>query len=142
MSEVTASADLAKVVHILGPDRNPFQLVINRGARDGLKPGQRYLVFGYGPEVSDPESGESLGRVELVRGRGEVAHLQDNLATIRSIEVGSARRGKRVIRDVLPFGIARTGIAAGLGQVIEEDWPADSEQPFRDVQLGDLARPI
>lgn len=137
MGDVKARVELAKVVHSFGTDEEAYQLVINRGTRDGVKAGQRFLVFGYGPELSDPDTGQSLGRVEIVRGRGEVVHLQDNIATIRSVERRSEGGGKRIIRDSSPF-------SAGLGRthVIEEEVPADREQPFRKVRVGDFARPI
>ena len=129
MDEVTTNADLAKVVHVVDAEFQPFEIVINRGERHGVRKGGRFLVFGIGPEVNDPDTGESLGRVELVRGRGEVIHVQDRLATLRSIEV-SSRRGKRVTKQ---FGLG--------GPVVEEDIPPD-QVPFDGVRLGDMARPI
>ena len=71
---------MAKVVYLAGSDYDPYELAINRGSRDGIKPGQKYLVFGFGPELRDPDTGENLGRIELVRGRGEVVHVQDHIA--------------------------------------------------------------
>src|SRR5208337_1314817 len=133
MDETSVTADLAMVVYVSDSNTRPFEVVINRGRRHGIRPGARYLVFGYGPEVTDPDTGESLGRVELVRGRGEVEHLQDNLATLRSIERERDRRGKRVTRQ-----------GGGLGMfapVIEEEIEADPK-PFENVCIGDLARPI
>lgn len=128
---------MAKVVYLGGSDYDPHELAINRGSRDGIKPGQKYPVFGYGPELSDPDTGENLGRIELVRGRGEVVHVQDHIATIRSIERQPERRGKRVIRD---SSIA--ALVQGRGQVVEEEWPAEEIVPFRNVSVGDLAKPI
>lgn len=136
MSDVTSRVELATVVHVVDP-RSPFDLIINGGARDGVKPGHRFLVFGYGPEVTDPDSGENLGRIELVRGRGEIVHVQDHLSTIRSIERRPEHRGRRVIRDTTAIRLM-----LGRGHVIEGDWPAEDEVPFRDVFVGDLAKPI
>jgi hypothetical protein len=135
MSDVSTRTELARVVHVV--DSSGFEAVISRGARDELKPGQRFLVFAYGPEVMDPDSGENLGRIELVRGRGEIIHLQDSMATIRSVEKRSGRPSKRVIRDT-----SMLGIATGRGQVIEEDWAAEEVLPFRDISVGDLAKPV
>ena len=136
MSDVTSRVELAKVIHVVD-SRSPFDLIINRGARDGVKPGHRFLIFGYGPEVTDPDSGENLGRIELVRGRGEIVHVQDHLSTIRSIERRPEHRGRRVIRDTTAIGLALR-----RGHVIEEDWPAEEKVPFRDVAIGDLAKAI
>jgi hypothetical protein len=137
MSEVQERFELAKVVLTLGSDDSPLEVVVNKGERDGLKPGQRFLVFGYGPEITDPDSGKNLGRVELVRGRGEVVHVQPHLATLRSIEKSREAGKKRIIRDTTGFGML-----AGRGHVVEEDLEAERAMPFRDVSVGDMAKPI
>ena len=130
MHEVSTTADLAKVVHVVETQYPPFEIVINRGKRHGVRLGARFLVFGIGPEVTDPDTGENLGRIELVRGRGEVIHVQDSLATLRSIEQTPGRRGKRITRQYGTFG-----------PTVEEDVPSE-QMPFEGVRVGDTARPI
>lgn len=128
---------MAKVVYLADAEYGPYELAINRGSRDGIKLGQKYHVFGYGPELNDPDTGESLGRIELVRGRGEIVHVQDHIATLRSIERRPERRGKRIIRD---SSIA--ALVQGRGPIVEEEWPADEMVPFVNVSVGDLVKPI
>lgn len=139
MSDVASRTELAKVVHLVGSSFAPSAVVINRGSMQGVKPGDKYLFFAYGPEIVDPDSGANLGRLELVRGRGEVVHVQDHLATVRSIERRPARTGRRIIResnDLLSF------VQLGRGKIIEEELPADESVPFEGVGTGDLAKPI
>ena len=64
-----------------------YTLVINRGSKDAVKVGDRFLVYAIGQEIQDPESHESLGRLELVRGIGRVTNVQQSMATIRSEKV-------------------------------------------------------
>ncbi len=130
MDEVSVTTELAKVVHVVGSNYSPYEVVVNRGKRHGVKIGDRFLVFGIGPEVSDPDTGENLGRVELVRGRGEVTHVQDSLATLRSTEQSRGRRGKRITKQFGQFG-----------PIIEEDIQPEPS-PFEGVAVGDVARPI
>lgn len=146
MSDVKAESRLAKVVHIVDPDRKwgPLQLVINQGVRDGIKLGDRFLVFGNGPHIADPDTGADLGALELVRGQGEVVHVQEQMATIRSTERSRNRPAKRIIRDPATraaLGLALSGIIAPTS-VVEEELYAEGERPFDSVQLGDLAKPI
>jgi hypothetical protein len=78
MSDVKTDFRLAKVVHIT----SPFEVVINHGQSDFVKPGDRFVIFGEGPQIRDPDSGQDLGTLELVRGQGEVIHGHDsNLTT-------------------------------------------------------------
>ena len=63
-----------------------FKVIINKGQNDLIFKGQQFLIYEIGEEIFDPETGNSLGEVELVKGRGEVTHVQDNMATLESIE--------------------------------------------------------
>jgi hypothetical protein len=136
MNDVKGETRLAKIVHAV--DAYPtVEVVINRGARDGVKPGDK--LFGEGPHITDPDTGEDLGQLELVRGRGEVVHIQDHLATVRTIERRRTRPAKRIIRE------AGTGNGLSLfsrGDVIEEDLAPETEMPFEAVRMGDFAKPI
>jgi hypothetical protein len=146
MSEAAIQTRLAKVVHVIDPDMAyaRIEVVINRGAADGVKSGDRLLVFGERPMISDPDTGKELGQLELVRGRGEVVHVQEHLATIRSIERRRERPAKRVFHE------ASRGIRVGLinspdpriGTVIEEELAPEVTVHFDHVRLGDQAKPI
>jgi hypothetical protein len=149
MSDVKAATRLAKVVHIVGLAEaanaaaglglavSPTEVVINRGARDGVKQGDKFLVFGVGPHIVDPDTGKDLGELEIVRGRGEVVHVQEQVATLRTLERSRTRPPKRIIRE--GYG----GFVFGTpGKVIEEELAPEAEVPFEAVHLGDFAKPI
>jgi hypothetical protein len=141
MSDLATETRLAKVVHVVDPDAAyaPVEVVINRGLRNGVKLGDRFLVFGEGPHITDPDTGKDLGQLELVRGRGEVVHVQEHLATIRTIERRRTRPAKRITREA----VGALSLAAGLpGRVVEEELAPEAEMPFEAVRLGDLAKPI
>ena len=71
-----------KVVEIID---DGMKLVINAGAGTGIEPGQRYLVYALSDyEIMDPDTGKSLGFLELVRGTGKVTHVQEAMSTIES----------------------------------------------------------
>jgi hypothetical protein len=69
-----------KVVKIL----NRYEVVINLGAEDGVKESDEFVVFAQGEEVMDPDTGESLGILEIVRGEALVKHVQPKITTLRS----------------------------------------------------------
>ena len=116
---------------ITGQQSSVMEIVINKGSVDGVKNGEQYLIFGYGAEITDPETGENLGPLEVVKGRGKVVHTQERFSTVRSIETEPPRTVKTVKGAQFPFS---------SGHVIEEEIPR--VLPFRDVQVGDRARPI
>lgn len=66
-----------RVARILGDE----SIVINRGSAHGVKAGDRFVVFVESDEVKDPESGASLGRLEIVKARVVAAHVQEDMTT-------------------------------------------------------------
>jgi hypothetical protein len=107
-----------------------FRCAINKGHDDGIKLGQRLLVYGLGKEITDPDTGEELGRLEIVRGRGKVTNVQPRLATVETYE---KEQQMRKIKKGSPFAISI------LGETIEEINSAD-DIPFNGVEEGDYAK--
>ncbi len=135
MTEVATEAGLAKVIYVIDDAPVPSRPVIHRWSRHGVQVGDKFLVFGYGPDLTDPDTGENLGRLEVVRGRGQVVHVQDDLATIRSME-------RRQVAGTRKRVVHKSGLLVLAGERIEEDLPSDEIAAFEGVHLGDLAKPI
>jgi hypothetical protein len=127
-SQKQEAAKSGKVAAVLD---DKLSLVINLGAAHGVAVGQRFLVYAIGGEVKDPDTGESLGRLEIVRGTGKVTHVQERMATIGSDMKSPASRT-----------ITRKGgllaLMTQFGQV-EEVLPAESV-PFEEPQIGDIVK--
>ena len=68
------------------------ELVINKGRSDGVQVGMRFAVLNRrGADIRDPETGESLGSVELEKVIVKVVRIDDHLAvarTFRTYQVG------------------------------------------------------
>lgn len=127
MPDAAENKEWARVVSII----DDYQLVINRGSEQGLKNGDRVLIYGIGEIIKDPVTGEDLGALEIVRGRGFVHHVQQKLATIKSSEKSRS-------------SIKRTTNESGslwLPRVVQEETPGQ-ELPFVSPKVGDLAKLI
>lgn len=126
--------EMAKVVSII----DDVTVVINRGLEHGLLLGDRYLIFDLGDELFDPDTNKSLGKLELVRGRAEVTHLQTNMATLRSYIQVSQGGTRKILRKSSGLGI----IADMYGrseEILEE--PA-SELADIDAKVGSFAKKV
>jgi hypothetical protein len=77
---------LGKVVKVL----NAFEVVINLGSRDGVSTDDEFVVYAEGEELTDPDTGESLGTLEIVRGQAFAKHVQDKITTLRSKQAGES----------------------------------------------------
>lgn len=64
-----------KVAKIL----SPTQVVLAAGSEHGVKEGMQFIIYELSDEILDPETKESLGRLELVKGRVKASHVQATL---------------------------------------------------------------
>ena len=119
----------AKVARVL----DDYAVVINRGERHGVKLGQRILIYRLDDEpLLDPDNGDELGHLEIVCGTGEVSHVQESVATVRS-----TKRGPGVQRSV-----KRQSPWAIMSPELETITEIGEVEPFVHPQVGDLAKPI
>lgn len=122
VKEKTFPATVVKVI-------DSCKLAINRGKIHGLKQGQRLLVYSLtGQEIQDPNSGESLGYLEIVKGTGQVIHLQEKICTIES---DKQKILTRKMQKNVYFGLR--------DEIVEYE---QNLVPFEDPEPGDLVKPI
>ena len=127
--------DIAKVAGVV----DGLKFVINRGSKHGVENSQNFLIFHLGDVITDPDSGEELGSLELVRGRARVVHVQEQISTLESIEKkttpGKVRKIKRGTR-----GHWLAQLAGPSEEEIEEG--SETHIVGLNVEIGDMARPI
>ena len=66
-----------KIARILGPSR----FVLAAGTEQDVKEGMEFIIYELTDPIYDPETKESLGELELHKGRLKVVHVQDRLST-------------------------------------------------------------
>ena len=123
----------ASVIRVL----DEYTVVINRGSEHGIASDSRFLVYGTSTEeLFDPETGKSLGFLEVVRGTGRASHVQENVATIRTDRSYPPRRTvtKRTHRGIVAISVGSEEIETidSRGELI----------PFDNVRVSDKARPV
>jgi len=108
------------------PVRPPPEIVVNLGSLHGVTPRTQFIIYALGDEIRDPETGESLGALEILKGRGRAKHIQEQMTTVVPI---TTKKQRRVIRNPL--------YTMG-GEVVEE---VEAEEEFeRSLEVGDRVR--
>ncbi len=128
------ASSVAKVVHIV----DGFNVAINKGEADDVKIGDIYLIYSLGPELTDPDSGVSLGVLEIVRGRAVVRHVQERLSTLESIEHEDIPGKKKVIKREGNASVFSS--ALGIPRVEEVVEGGERVQVKLTAQVGDSAK--
>lgn len=129
----TFPATVAKVI-------DDYKLVINRGSEHRIEEGQRMLVYCISDEdIKDPNTGESLGFLELVRGTGKIIFVQDKISILESdktIDLSSISGLQNTTHNIT---IKTNSIDhLYIGQISEHS----NLIPFDNPQVGDLVKPI
>ena len=123
-------------------------LVLNVGSEQGVQEGMAFAIFALQGEIEDPDSGESLGRWEVVKARVLATHVQARLCTVRSPVVGEVP----VVGDTRPLStmMVEHSVARASGQ---EQWQRlevrgtdirgrPQNQPIAVGAVGDGARSL
>lgn len=131
---MNSESNKAKVVHII----DDYTVVINKGHLDGVDDSDRFLIYKIGPEIADPDTGASLGNLEVVRGRASVSHLQEHLTTLVSIETKRIEGQKKIIRR---NGIGALSMHSLSGHEEIEEGPRTVRSTL-EAEEGDLAKLI
>lgn len=71
-----------RVIKILDNER----VIVNLGLNSGIKRNMKFYIFEYGEEIEDPISKKKLGRIEHIKHRVRVDHVQDNFCVMISDE--------------------------------------------------------
>lgn len=115
-----------------------YKIAINKGESSGVKIGDKFLVVGLGKVLIDPDSGEELERLELVRGKAVATHVQGKIATLESCEYEKQPDTKE-IKKVITKASALLGMLQPQESTTESTVPGETRlRELRGVAVGDL----
>lgn len=132
---------LSIVVDLINSEKDGqcYKLVINKGRCHGIELGNKFLIYGEGKEIFDPESNESLGKIEIIRGRGIAIHVQEKITTLECVE-----KTKAPVTKIVEEPAGRSGLWASLYATKKTTYtePEINYLPFDNPTVGDKARLI
>ncbi|MEV9499099.1 hypothetical protein [Aliarcobacter butzleri] len=127
---------MSKIVKVI-KKIDDFTLVINAGSKDGIKNGMEFLIYEIGEELFDPDTNESLGKLETVKGTAESIHIQENITTIKSNMYENQKKQKTIKRT--GTGLAAMAVFGGGTEEIVE-MGEKIIQPFNNTNVGDSVK--
>jgi len=71
-----------RIIQTLGQ----YKVIVNLGAGSGIKRGMDFIIYSEGETVRDPQSNEILGKLENVKARVKVSHVQEKFSILESSE--------------------------------------------------------
>lgn len=127
-----------KVIHV---SDDYCSVSLNAGTREGISLGDKFLVYAVSDhEIIDPDTNESLGFLEFVKGTGKVIHVQEKLCTIESNTFKKPTPKKTIRTEKHNNSILSIYGPATTEETILSGEP--EQIPFDCPQIGDLAKQI
>lgn len=135
-----------KVVKII----SETEVVLGAGANQGVLKGMDYIIYEPCEEIFDPETGDSLGHLEIVKGHVKVDHVMPGICIAKT----NHRTETRICKSPLTGFSAALAASALYGtreievkvgdklQVNENDKDEQYSTADRTVKVGDRARSI
>ena len=114
-----------------------YKVVINAGFNDGISNGTTVMLYDLDEMIIDPDTGNELGVLEIVKGTGTVTHAQAAMATVESNMKEEVQ--KKVIQKRIPGIFEPTPNL--FGRTTTEEIPLITK-PFKDVHTGTLVKII
>lgn len=115
-------------------------LIINRGAREGVRAGMRFAVFVEVEDVPDPATGKSLGKWEMVKAEVVAAHVQESMAVCAAAPPAAAPQSDTY---TLSASMVEASLAGGGRTRLNVDRGQVSGRPAAGpVRVGDRVRSL
>lgn len=138
------SDDPDQTVYTVAYVPSETEVIINAGLKDGVKNGDKILIYKVGPEIIDPESRKSLGTLELVLGQGEVTHAQEHIAAVRSTKKEKMPDRRHIFEDDRVSRSAMSMVRAFSGKTPTSEIISGETVtiPFSNPSIGDKAKKV
>jgi hypothetical protein len=117
-------------------------LIINRGAEGGVKPGMRFAVFAEVEDVADPETGQSLGKWELVKGLVVAVHVQEKMTLCSPPPKEVAQRDDTHTLSYEMVAVSMSGGSGGAQQLDVDRSQASGRPASGPIKVGDRVRSL
>ena len=116
-------------------------VVINRGSVAGVKDNMKFAVVAEGDEVTDPDSGISLGAWDVVKGYVRATHVQERLSVCTAFDPASdqERTSKTLSAAMVDVSFPTPGAGASLPVQSSDVSGRPSVGP---VRVGDIVKSI
>lgn len=70
---------------------NQYKVVVDIGADSGIRKDMDFIIYSEGETIRDPDSDEVLGKLENIKARVKVIHIQERFSTLESSETETRR---------------------------------------------------
>lgn len=118
-------------------------LVLNIGQQHGVREGMLFAIVAAHQQITDPDSGEDLGRWEIVKARVVVTHVQQRMCTVQPPLSPDVSTSGTLSEMMVRHSLGQYGERSGLGErerleVVQGD--VSGRPRTSPIAVGDVVR--
>jgi hypothetical protein len=130
---------VAKVAAVL----DDTTLVLNGGSLLGIKEGMFFDIVAQHQQISDPDTGESLGQWEQAKARVVVTHVQERMSTVRAPLAAESESSGTLSALLVRHSFGLYGDREDLRNGLDVRVGNPGGRPaIKRIEVGDLARMV
>jgi hypothetical protein len=118
---------------------SPTHVALSAGSIDGVQTGMVFVIFSLTDEIFAPVTGESLGRLEIIKGRVKVNYVQEKMCQATTFVQTFKRTINPLPTFTSPFMEREVTESYPVELKVEEVTPHEVDLT---VRVGDLARNV
>ena len=114
------------------------QLILAAGSEEGVREGMEFVIYALGRQIADPDTGQSLGQLEMVKGRVKAAYVQEKMCQATVI-------GRTITETIEPFAALSALQSRQIKKTVYDELKVEGALPVEadlTVRQGDYARSI
>jgi hypothetical protein len=123
--------------------KSDYAVVINKGYKDGIEENMRFIIYEDGEEIFDPDSQESLGKLEYIKAKVIVKHPGEKISLAETYE------GKMIPGAATAISSSVAALSRHISKYEQDKLLIDETTPrllggpaTLKVKIGDLVRQI
>ena len=114
-----------------------YKIATNLGSQDEIQVGDRLEIYEQGPSLADPQTGEDLGALEVVKGEVRVESVQENQCVAATEETTET-----VSSIALLYGLSPTTTVKRLKPLPVDETEIDDLGVTPQIYVNDRVRKI
>jgi len=116
------------------------KVVINVGSRDGVILNQKFVIYEEGDEILDPDTGVSLGKIEVPKGHIIIEHVQDKIAIGVTEQKAEDASERKTLSELMVE--ASTPVKNNREKLMVDPYSMKPLPSITPVKVGDRVRAI
>jgi hypothetical protein len=119
-----------RVIKIL----DEYRVVVDLGYEQGVTKDMKFFIYSQGEEIRDPETDEVIDRIEIVKHKLKVNHIQERISIMQSDEY------EYIYPTFFTYKSAFEPASKNIPFYTDTQPQKSSEDDYKKIKVGDLVK--